>query len=154
MALAYRNTLRYEIARAATIGEAVAGTQGRLPWITTPDELTVWSVCFGMSTAIDALVTVLRIRRFRRGETIFHQGDPGDALYVVDVQKQLLMAVIKNLDFGPATLAYGTGAVWVVCVAGTNGVGVIERAGPGVYGLTAGQRVLLSPHITVSIDTH
>lgn len=32
---------------------------------------------------IDALVRVLRIRRFRRGETVFHQGDPGDALFVV-----------------------------------------------------------------------
>lgn len=34
--------------------------------------------------ALDMLVRVLRIRRFRRGETIFHQGDPGDALFVVD----------------------------------------------------------------------
>ena len=34
-------------------------------------------------SAIDALVRVLRIRRFRRGETVFHQGDPGDALFVL-----------------------------------------------------------------------
>src|SRR5689334_11262315 len=33
--------------------------------------------------ALDTLVHVLRVRRFRRGETIFHQGDPGDALFVV-----------------------------------------------------------------------
>ncbi|MBA2719337.1 MAG: Crp/Fnr family transcriptional regulator [Chloroflexi bacterium] len=33
--------------------------------------------------AIDALVRVFRIRRFRRGETVFHQGDPGDALFVL-----------------------------------------------------------------------
>ncbi len=33
--------------------------------------------------AIDTLVRVLRVRRFRRGETIFHQGDPGDALFVL-----------------------------------------------------------------------
>ena len=33
--------------------------------------------------AIDALVRVLRVRRFRRGETVFHQGDPGDALFVL-----------------------------------------------------------------------
>jgi len=26
----------------------------------------------------------LRIRRFRRGETIFHQGDPGDSLFIVE----------------------------------------------------------------------
>jgi CRP/FNR family cyclic AMP-dependent transcriptional regulator len=34
--------------------------------------------------AIATLVRFLRVRRFRRGETIFHQGDPGDALFVVD----------------------------------------------------------------------
>jgi CRP-like cAMP-binding protein len=33
--------------------------------------------------ALDMLVRVLRIRRFRRGETVFHQGDPGDALFVI-----------------------------------------------------------------------
>jgi uncharacterized membrane protein YgcG len=56
MALAYRNTLRYEIARAQTVSEAVAGTRSRLPWITTPDELTVWGVAFGLNATIDALV--------------------------------------------------------------------------------------------------
>ena len=33
--------------------------------------------------ALDALVRLLRVRRFRRGETVFHQGDPGDALFVL-----------------------------------------------------------------------
>jgi CRP/FNR family transcriptional regulator, cyclic AMP receptor protein len=32
---------------------------------------------------LDALAAALRIRRFRKGETIFHQGDPGDALFIV-----------------------------------------------------------------------
>ena len=32
---------------------------------------------------LDALVRVLRVRRFRRGETVFHQGDPGDALFIM-----------------------------------------------------------------------
>jgi CRP/FNR family transcriptional regulator len=32
---------------------------------------------------IDALVGALRIRRFRKGETVFHQGDPGDALFIM-----------------------------------------------------------------------
>jgi CRP/FNR family cyclic AMP-dependent transcriptional regulator len=32
---------------------------------------------------IDALAAALRIRRFRKAETIFHQGDPGDALFIV-----------------------------------------------------------------------
>ncbi|HET9614499.1 MAG TPA: Crp/Fnr family transcriptional regulator [Candidatus Limnocylindrales bacterium] len=35
-------------------------------------------------SAIETLVRHLRVRRFRRGETVFHQGDPGDALFVVD----------------------------------------------------------------------
>lgn len=33
--------------------------------------------------AVVAIARHLRRRRFRRGETIFHQGDPGDALHIV-----------------------------------------------------------------------
>ena len=33
---------------------------------------------------------------------------------------------------------------------GTNAVGVIEQVGPGVYGLTPGQRVLVSGHLTAA----
>jgi CRP/FNR family transcriptional regulator, cyclic AMP receptor protein len=32
---------------------------------------------------LETLAAALRIRRFRKGETIFHQGDPGDALFIV-----------------------------------------------------------------------
>lgn len=32
---------------------------------------------------LDALAAALRIRRFRKAETVFHQGDPGDALFIV-----------------------------------------------------------------------
>jgi CRP/FNR family cyclic AMP-dependent transcriptional regulator len=32
---------------------------------------------------LDACLACLRQRRYRRDETIFHQGDPGDALYIV-----------------------------------------------------------------------
>lgn len=32
---------------------------------------------------LDACVASLRVRRFRRDETVFHQGDPGGALHVV-----------------------------------------------------------------------
>ena len=32
---------------------------------------------------LDALAAALRLRRFRKGETVFHQGDPGDALFIV-----------------------------------------------------------------------
>ena len=32
---------------------------------------------------VDALVAGVRTQRYRRGEVIFHQGDPGDALHIV-----------------------------------------------------------------------
>jgi len=32
---------------------------------------------------LDVLASACRVRRFRRGEVIFHQGDPGDALHVI-----------------------------------------------------------------------
>ncbi|HEY4754312.1 MAG TPA: cyclic nucleotide-binding domain-containing protein, partial [Candidatus Limnocylindrales bacterium] len=34
--------------------------------------------------ALDACAASLRLRRYRRGETIFHQGDPGDSLYIIE----------------------------------------------------------------------
>lgn len=56
MALAYRNTLRWELKRAHSVGEAVEQTRSRLPWITTPDLLTVWAVAFGLKDEIDDLI--------------------------------------------------------------------------------------------------
>jgi CRP/FNR family cyclic AMP-dependent transcriptional regulator len=34
--------------------------------------------------ALRACAERLRVRRFRRGETIFHQGDPGDSLFIIE----------------------------------------------------------------------
>lgn len=56
MALAYRNTLRFEMAQAKTIDQAVQATTSRLPWITTPDELTVWAVALGLKHEVDKLI--------------------------------------------------------------------------------------------------
>jgi uncharacterized membrane protein YgcG len=56
MALGYRNTLRFELKRAHTVDEAVENTKSRLPWITTPDLLTVWAVAFGLKDEIDDLI--------------------------------------------------------------------------------------------------
>ena len=56
MALAYRNTLKFEIAASHTVDEAVEKTRTRLPWITTPDLLTVWAVAFGLKSEIDHLI--------------------------------------------------------------------------------------------------
>jgi uncharacterized membrane protein YgcG len=56
MALAYRNTLRFEIKAAKSVDQAVAQTKTKLPWITTPDLLTVWAVAFGLKDDIDHLI--------------------------------------------------------------------------------------------------
>ena len=56
MALGYRNTLRWELRQSKTVDEAMAKTQTRLPWITTPDLLTVWAVAFGLKDEIDDLI--------------------------------------------------------------------------------------------------
>jgi uncharacterized membrane protein YgcG len=56
MALAYRNTLRYEMRAAHSVDEAVQRAQTRLPWITTPDLLTVWAVAFGLKDEVDDLI--------------------------------------------------------------------------------------------------
>ncbi len=56
MALAYRNTLRYEMKAAHTVDDAVQRAQTRLPWITTPDLLTVWAVAFGLKDEVDDLI--------------------------------------------------------------------------------------------------
>lgn len=56
MALAYRNTLRFELKNSHTVDEAVEHAQTRLPWITTPDLLTVWAVAFGLKDEMDDLI--------------------------------------------------------------------------------------------------
>jgi uncharacterized membrane protein YgcG len=56
MALAYRNTLKHEMAASQTVEEAVDKARPRLPWITTPDLLTVWAVAFGLKREIDQLI--------------------------------------------------------------------------------------------------
>lgn len=52
------------------------------------------------------------------------------SLYVVDLQARRLATVVTNLDHGPATLVDGAGAVWVVCVRGTNGIAHLDRIDP------------------------
>jgi CRP-like cAMP-binding protein len=61
-------------------------------------------------TGLDSLVRGMRIRRFRRGETVFHVGDPGDALFVVisgsikitlpaDTGDEAILATLRPGDF-------------------------------------------------------
>jgi CRP-like cAMP-binding protein len=54
--------------------------------------------------ALDACLACLRLRRYRRDETVFHQGDPGDALYVVASGR--VKVVLPSPESGePAILA-------------------------------------------------
>ena len=58
---------------------------------------------------LDACLACLRLRRFKRDETVFHQGDPGDALYIVASGR--VKVVLPSPDAGEgailATLARG-----------------------------------------------
>src|SRR6476619_562464 len=56
------------------------------------------------------LVRGMRVRRFRRGETVFHVGDPGDALFIVmagsikitlpaDTGDEAIRATLRSVDF-------------------------------------------------------
>jgi CRP/FNR family transcriptional regulator, cyclic AMP receptor protein len=59
---------------------------------------------------LETLMRSMRIRRFRRGETIFHVGDPGDALFIVvsgsikitlpaDTGDEAILATLRPGDF-------------------------------------------------------
>ena len=50
-----------------------------------------------------ALTRTLRTRRFRRGEVIFHEGDPGDALFIV--ASGAVKVVVPSEDGEEAILA-------------------------------------------------
>jgi CRP-like cAMP-binding protein len=62
------------------------------------------------SDGLSNLVKGMRVRRFRRGETVFHVGDPGDALFVVmlgsikitlpaDTGDEAILATLRPGDF-------------------------------------------------------
>ncbi|HUQ79098.1 MAG TPA: Crp/Fnr family transcriptional regulator [Patescibacteria group bacterium] len=59
---------------------------------------------------LEGLVKGMRVRRFRRGETVFHLGDPGDALFIVmagsikitlpaDTGDEAILATLRPGDF-------------------------------------------------------
>ena len=48
------------------------------------DALGAWRLFMGLDErAVELVANALRVRRFRRGEVIFHAGDPGDSLFIV-----------------------------------------------------------------------
>jgi CRP-like cAMP-binding protein len=58
----------------------------------------------GMSQeSLQAITRTLRARRFRRGEVLFHEGDPGDALFVV--ASGAVKVVVPSEDGDEAILA-------------------------------------------------
>ncbi len=59
---------------------------------------------------LENLIRGMRVRRFRRGETVFHVGDPGDALFIVisgsikitlpaDTGDEAILATLRPGDF-------------------------------------------------------
>ena len=54
-------------------------------------------------SALEDIARQLRRRRFRRGQTIFHQGDPGDALHIVS--SGAVKIVLPSLDGEEAIIA-------------------------------------------------
>lgn len=55
------------------------------------------------------LATLMRRRAFRRGEVVFHQGDPGDTLHVVLSGRVKVVLVAKASDIArPRTLSDGS----------------------------------------------
>jgi len=67
--------------------------------------------CAGLDAAgLADLARGMRVRRFRRGETVFHVGDPGDALFIVmagsikitlpaDTGDEAILATLRSGDF-------------------------------------------------------
>ncbi len=53
--------------------------------------------------ALQAIARTLRLRRFRRGEVLFHEGDPGDALFIV--ASGAVKVVVPSEEGGEAILA-------------------------------------------------
>ena len=37
---------------------------------------------------LETCAAQLRVRRFKRSETIFHQGDPGDSLFIIEERRR------------------------------------------------------------------
>jgi CRP/FNR family cyclic AMP-dependent transcriptional regulator len=56
---------------------------------------------------VDACLACLRLRRFKRDETVFHQGDPGDALYVVASGR--VKVVLPSPDTGESAILASLG---------------------------------------------
>lgn len=75
------------------------------------DALAAVPLFAGLDAAgLESLVRGMRVRRFRRAETVFHLGDPGDALFVVmsgsikitlpaDTGDEAILATLRPGDF-------------------------------------------------------
>lgn len=75
------------------------------------DALSAVPLFAGLDDAgLAGLIAGMRVRRFRRGETVFHVGDPGDALFIVingaikitlpaDTGDEAILATLRPGDF-------------------------------------------------------
>ena len=58
---------------------------------------------------LELCVSTLRIRRYRKNETIFHQGDPGDSLYIIERGAVKIVLPSPEGEEGAIIATLGTG---------------------------------------------
>ncbi len=59
---------------------------------------------------LEQCATQLRVRRYRRNDTIFHQGDPGDSLYIVQSGTVKIVLLSPEGEEGAIIATLGRGA--------------------------------------------
>lgn len=73
---AYRNTLRYELGRAATLEEATVGAQGKMPWL-EPGEVIVWALALGLrNEALKVVIPAQSADQDPSGMTPYSKDNP------------------------------------------------------------------------------
>ena len=66
---------------------------------------------------IGQISVLLKERRYHKGDTVFHQGDPGDAAYVILAGKADILTESPNGQIKVAELDYNTivGEIAIIC---------------------------------------
>lgn len=59
---------------------------------------------------LEQCATQLRVRRFRRNDTVFHQGDPGDSLYIIESGTVKVVLPSPEGEEGAIIASLGRGA--------------------------------------------
>jgi hypothetical protein len=81
LALAYRNTLRYELLRAANAEQSMASITRRLPWLDTPEAAVAWILALDLRP--EALELLRRSQAGPAGSDATQQSGPAEILQQV-----------------------------------------------------------------------